>query len=681
MSSPSVSLSSDRGQVSRRDASPSSNGGVPSHSWLSGPGRVRRERLGRYKGEGAIVVSAHRNWGGPYTAGGQVARILTPLLLEHMPALAARHDIELLAMAPDLDTLLTPTHPTLDAMTGFPERTRLFPVERTKWIAHGVADLLSAWSSETAPMVLVVDDASHADPTDAELLAILVGRLDPADVRIVVGSATADLSPALASALEGKATREVLVDDRPSPADVDTLATARRYIESDGTDDDPRLVEAWKSIDHTTRACLHDSRADALEAVEEFAPRLGAIPFHRMNGSDPMGAGLATVHRALEHCVLAGHFDAAIELARIEYGRLDWSVDPHRCWVVGSKLCAALVGLGRVDEAFEVYLEAQLGTTDPMIQMQAAYGQAMLCTRHYDRDRRDHRQAKAWLQVALTIADLLPDGEDRAVAKTFYSNALALVEVHLGQPHEALRLVEEGRERLDRELRPDQWRLHRSVLGHNIARVYSQMRSLEAALTEYTRAIAIDPNYPDYHLERGNVRRRLGDTDGALHDYTTAIDVGLPCPQAHYNRGDLALELGDLAMASGDFDRTLELDDSYVDAWLNRAALRLDAGDLDGAASDIAAGLARDQDSAHLYCLRGTLSAELGDRQSASRDLKRAIEHEPRLAGAWANLGVLHWEGGEIDEALRCFDESLAIEDDDDVRANRALAMTGTRCE
>ena len=51
------------------------------------------------------------------------------------------------------------------------------------------------------------------------------------------------------------------------------------------------------------------------------------------------------------------------------------------------------------------------------------------------------------------------------------------------------------------------------------------------------------------------------------------------------------------------------------------------------------------------------------------------VECNPRLAGAWVNLGALHWEEGEIEEALRCFEESLALQDDEDVRANRELAV------
>lgn len=674
-----VLLGAPRSRSTNPTIHPDARPTVQTNGWIVGPSAARQRYLDAANDLPVLTARAHRRLGGPYTAGGQIARAITPLLFAHAPELLQSHEIELLSLAPDLDHVVPRTRETLDTLSGVSERTRLFPAERTRWLAHGVADMLQEWSSRTGPLTLIIDEIDQADPTDAQLLAVLLRRLRGSGVSMIVGSATVEVAHELGAALGAHAQRKILRNASPRTHLRDDLDGARRYVDSDGTIEDPTIVRAWAELDDEVRHRLHDDRADYLEVHGGFPARLGAIPFHRMHGSDRAGAGLDVVHRALECCLLAGHFDAAIELARMEYGELDWANDPRRCWAVGSKLCAALVGLGRVDEAAQVYLEARVRTTDPQIQMQSAYGEALLRTRHFDPARRDHRKAKAWLQTALTIAGLLPDAEDRAVAQTFYSNALALVEVHLGHPEAALRLVSEGRERLDKALEDDQWRLHRSVLGHNLARVYSQLGALDAALVEYDRAVATDSCYPDYYLERGNVRRRLGDSRGALADYTRAIDVGLPCPQATYNRGDLELELGHLDAARRDFDRTLELDDSYVDAWLNRASVHLTTGALADAAADISAGLERDPGNGHLYCLRGTVAAAHGDDDGAAADFFRALELEPNLAAAWANLAVLNWGAGRLEEALTYFDRSLELDDDADVRANREVALSSRR--
>ena len=45
----------------------------------------------------------------------------------------------------------------------------------------------------------------------------------------------------------------------------------------------------------------------------------------------------------------------------------------------------------------------------------------------------------------------------------------------------------------------------------------------EGAITDYTQAIRLDPEYdPAYH-NRGNIRRNLEDYEGAIADYTQAI--------------------------------------------------------------------------------------------------------------------------------------------------------------
>ena len=75
--------------------------------------------------------------------------------------------------------------------------------------------------------------------------------------------------------------------------------------------------------------------------------------------------------------------------------------------------------------------------------MAAAYSTAMLYTRHNVPAERDQAQAKAWLNSAIATASLIADPSDRAFQGAFYRNGLALVEMNLGSPAEALRLVDE----------------------------------------------------------------------------------------------------------------------------------------------------------------------------------------------------------------------------------------------
>lgn len=93
----------------------------------------------------------------------------------------------------------------------------------------------------------------------------------------------------------------------------------------------------------------------------------------------------------------------------------------------------------------------------------------MLYTRHNDPADRDDRVAKRRLNFAIaTASSELPE--------RLLQNGLALVGVNPGDPSEAFRLVNDCITSLDRQLSPDQHRLHRSFLKNNRARVYASLQ-------------------------------------------------------------------------------------------------------------------------------------------------------------------------------------------------------------
>ena len=78
--------------------------------------------------------------------------------------------------------------------------------------------------------------------------------------------------------------------------------------------DDPRLLCAYSSMERSDRALLHDRRADALQASGEQSWSLGALPFHREHGSDPVAAADA-LRVAVDYCIDMGFYDATVDLA------------------------------------------------------------------------------------------------------------------------------------------------------------------------------------------------------------------------------------------------------------------------------------------------------------------------------------------------------------------------------
>jgi tetratricopeptide (TPR) repeat protein len=655
---------------------------MTSHLLIRAPMRSDREAAVRGLDLPPLLagIDAHRRLHGPYTAAGSLLRALVPVMLERRPELVRRHDIEILTVAPELATSVPSTRATLTSSAAAEERTRFYPRAHTERVAHGLVDLLIAWTAEAGQRALVIENLHEADATDVELLRIMLRRVDPRRLRLVLGTG-AGVPEALVEPLERFAER---LDAMPIGDDAASAsaATAEAFVAGDCTSERADLRRAYDALPAARRAALHDARADQLEAGGEPSSRLGAIPFHREHGSDPRGAGLEALTHALEHCVLFGFYDAVLDLGHRCRPLLDWDRDPERCWLVTAKVTTALTALGRPDEAVAHYEHACASTTVPSVHLQSAYGRAMLHTRFFEDERRDHVKAKAWINTAIAIAAQLPPSERRAFNLTFQENGLALIEMHLGDVERALQLVTDGLTRLDRELGPGTQTLYRSVLRYNRAQLLARVGPVSEALREYGEAIALDPHHSEYYFERAALHRRQGDADLALADYDAAIRLSPPYPEAHYNRGDLLVELGELERGVADFDRVLELDPEFLDARVNRAGVLLELGDPEGAARDIEAGLQLDPGQAHLLCLRAMVEWAEGDVDAADAAFEAALDSDPTLVSAWVNRASLSFERGALQDSVDQLTRALDVGGEDPlVRANRALALEALEAE
>ena len=642
------------------------------HLVVTAPRRCEREAAVRRLDLPPLLgaVDAHRRLRGPYTAAGSLLRALVPELLERRPDLVRRHDIEILTVARELAATVPATRATLTSDASAEERTRFYPRAHTERVANGLVDLLAAWTADRGGCALVIENVSRADATDVELIRIMLRRLDPRRLTLVVCTGP-DVPDALVEPLEAFARR---VEAVAGGAGQESSASA--YVRGDCTSDRDDLRRAYEALPAAERAALHDARADELEARGEASLLLGAIPFHREHGSDPRGAGVAALMHAIEHCVLFGFYEAVLDLGRRCHALLDWDTDPERCWLVTAKVTTALTALGRPDDVGEHYEQACARTALPSVHLQSAYGRAMLHTRFFEDERRDHVKAKAWINTAIAIASQMPESERRAFNLTFNENGLALIEMHLGDLERALQLVTDGLRRMDAELGPGTQTLHRSVLRYNRAQLLARIGPPEDAVREYDEAIRVDPHHSEYYFDRAALHRRMGREDLALADYDAAIRLSPPYPETHYNRGELLLEAGELERSVADFDRVLDLDPDFVDAYVNRASALLELEDVEAAARDVEAGLALDPAQPHLLCLRAMLAWRAGELAVAERGFEAALEADPTLVAAWSNLAALCFEQGAVQQAIDHLTRALDIVGDDPVLlANRAMAL------
>lgn len=619
-------------------------------------------------------VRCHRRLRGPYTGGGALLRAVVPELAGAHDDFIAARATEVISLAPDLAPMVPIAPQTLTALASRAERTRFYSVARTLRVSHGVAELLTDWARAVHPggAVIRFHELDDADPTDRELVAVLLRRCDPAVLRLVVESdslADDELGQALHTYADRVAVPAPVAVAHPAGADL-----AQLWIDADGTSKDAELERAYRALPDRERAERHTERAELLAERAEPGVALGAHLFHLEHGSDPAaGAGTAFVD-ACESCFDSGFYEAALEIS--QRGRAMFgNARPKPYWNLTNKIGACLSYLRRGEKGFSYFAELRSGSTEPEIHMNSCYMMAMLYTRHLPKGMHDEMRALEWVNTAIAIADWNPDPHRRVFVGAFMRNAKALVELHRADLDAALALVNDAIAMTDEDLGPDEQLLHRSVLRYNRAQILAARGDHDGSLADYDLVISRDPDYGDYYFERAGGRRANGQFDAALADYAEAIRLSPPFHEAHFNRADLLRELGDEEAALRDLDYAAILDPSHVDTLVNRADLLMALGEIDRARADVEAGLALDSKNANLLCAQGTLLAESEQEEAAFASFTAALEADPSFVAAWVNRAVLSYSAGRPADAVDDLDHAIEIEDDPMLRANRALAL------
>jgi tetratricopeptide (TPR) repeat protein len=182
-------------------------------------------------------------------------------------------------------------------------------------------------------------------------------------------------------------------------------------------------------------------------------------------------------------------------------------------------------------------------------------------------------------------------------------------------------------------------------------------RDFQGAISDYERAIELVPRLAVAFVNRGHARLLMGDLDGALADQDRAIDLDPRNPTSYDNRGNVRRERGDLDGAIADFDHAVELDPRAGYALQDRALVRQARGDIDGALSDYDRAIELGFCSGSAFYNRATARDARGDMEGALSDYDRAIERG--FTKAFDNRGSLREARGDHDGAIADYDRAI----------------------
>ena len=118
---------------------------------------------------------------------------------------------------------------------------------------------------------------------------------------------------------------------------------------------------------------------------------------------------------------------------------------------------------------------------------------------------------------------------------------------------------------------PERSTVERAIAFFNRGNGYFNQGNLAKAIDDYTRSIALNPDFAGSHFNRGNGYFNSGDLDHAIADYGEVLRIDPNYVNAYINRGNAHRKRGEFDAAFADYDAALKLDPQNALAKGNRA--------------------------------------------------------------------------------------------------------------
>ena len=184
----------------------------------------------------------------------------------------------------------------------------------------------------------------------------------------------------------------------------------------------------------------------------------------------------------------------------------------------------------------------------------------------------------------------------------------------------------------------------------------------QAAIDDYDRAIAINPNYANAYGNRGNAKSDLGQKQAAIIDYNRAIAINPNFTMAYNNRGLAKYDLRQYQAAIDDYNLAIKIDANLAQAYSNRGVVKSALGQYQAAIIDFDRAIAIDSNFANAYASRGVAKSALGQNQAAIIDFDRAIAINRNFAGAYISRGLAKSALKQYQAAIDDYGRAIAID-------------------
>lgn len=186
---------------------------------------------------------------------------------------------------------------------------------------------------------------------------------------------------------------------------------------------------------------------------------------------------------------------------------------------------------------------------------------------------------------------------------------------------------------------------------HNRSTAHLFMGNYGQAVVDCNRAIELAPDFVATYVNRGIAHTGLRDSNDALADYVKALELDPQNAYALHNQGNSYLWMGELKEAITSYNQAIALDPDFVAAYVNRGVAYTELGQHDLALADFSRAIDLNPDYVYAYYNRGNVYRELRRHQEAVADYTKVIELNPGHRYAYENRGDSYAALGDEEQA------------------------------
>jgi len=175
--------------------------------------------------------------------------------------------------------------------------------------------------------------------------------------------------------------------------------------------------------------------------------------------------------------------------------------------------------------------------------------------------------------------------------------------------------------------------------------VSREFHDLRSSLVALDRALELDPTSAIVYMNRGWTYHWSGETQLALDDFNRALELDPQVTEAYNGRGWVHIVLKEYEQALDDFNHALELNPKSRDALHGRGGVYVQLKEYEHAIADFDHYLEIDKANPYVYLRRGIAYAGLKNHQQALADFDRALTLDPKNTKVYLYPEVYHYRG------------------------------------